>query len=78
LIRLDARHNAGIPPFEDVKEEAIERQKLDHKQAYLRKYLSQLFREPPVFPEGSLEIMVERHFGEKQETTADHSELDSE
>jgi parvulin-like peptidyl-prolyl isomerase len=73
LIRLDAINNAGIPPFEDVREEAIERQKAEYQQVYMRKYLSQLFREPAVFPEGSLEIMVKRHFGENLEKAPDYS-----
>jgi|GEM_PF-891199 len=78
LIRLDARNSAGIPPFEDVREEAIARQKQEYQQIYMRKYLSQLFREPAVFPEGSMEIMAKRHFGENLEKAPDYSGLDSE
>ncbi len=78
LIRLDARDNAGVPPFEAVRDEAIARQKREYHQAFMNKYLSQLFREPAVFPEGSLEIMVKRHFGENLEKAPDYSGLDSE
>jgi len=68
LIRLDAIHGAGVPPFEEVKDAAIEKQKLEHQQAYLRQYLSKLFTASPVvFPEGSVEIMAKRHFGENLE-----------
>jgi len=74
LIRLDARHSAGIPPFEDVRDKAIEMQKREFQQAYVRKYLSQLFSEPAVFPEGSVEIMVKRYFGEELENAPVYSE----
>jgi peptidyl-prolyl cis-trans isomerase C len=67
LIRLDALNSAGIPPFEEIREQAIEQQKREYQQTYLRKYLSQLFSEPAVFPEGSIEIMAKRYFGENLE-----------
>ena len=67
LIRLDAQHSAGVPTFDEVREEAIARQKQAVQDAYLRKHLSQLFNHPAVFPEGSVEIMVKRHFGENLE-----------
>ncbi len=74
LIRLDARHSAGVPKFEDVREQAIARQKQELQEDYLRKYLSQLFNEPAVFPEGSIEIMAKRHFGENLEKAPIYSE----
>jgi len=74
LIRLDARHSAGIPPFEAVRDEAIEMQKREFQQSYLRKYLSRLFSEPAVFPEGSVEIMAKRYFGENLEKAPIYSE----
>jgi hypothetical protein len=74
LIRLDGRHSAGIPTFEDIRDEAIERQKFKFQQTYLRKYLSRLFSEPAVFPEGSVEIMAKRHFGENLEKAPVYSE----
>ena len=67
LIRLDALNSAGIPPFEAIREEAIEQQKREYQQSYLRKYLSQLFNEPAVFPEGSIEVMAKRYFGDNLE-----------
>ena len=67
LIRLDARNSEGVPSFEAVKIEAIEKQKLKYQQSYLRKYLSALFRDQVVFPEGSVEVMARRHFGENLE-----------
>jgi parvulin-like peptidyl-prolyl isomerase len=74
LIRLDGRQSAGIPTFEDIRDEAIERQKFKFQQTYLRKYLSRLFSEPAVFPEGSVEIMAKRHFGENLEKAPVYSE----
>ncbi len=74
LIRLDAKNSAGIPAFEDIREEAIERQKAEFQKTYLRKYLSQLFSEPAVFPEGAIEIMAKRYFGENLEKAPIYSE----
>jgi len=74
LIRLDAQHSAGVPKFEAVREDAIAMQKQALQQSYLRKYLSQLFSEPAVFPEGSIEIMAKRHFGENLEKAPAYSE----
>jgi parvulin-like peptidyl-prolyl isomerase len=74
LIRLDAINGAGVPPFEEVKAFAIEKQKREYQQAYLRKYLSKLFTTPVVFPEGSIEIMAKRHFGENLEKAPIYTE----
>ncbi len=74
LIRLDARHSAGVPSFEDIREEAIQRQQREFQQTYLRKYLGRLFSEPAVFPEGSVEIMAKRYFGENLEKAPIFSE----
>jgi peptidyl-prolyl cis-trans isomerase C len=74
LIRLDAKNSAGVPKFEDVREEAIQRQKTKFQQAFQRKYLGKLFSEPAVFPEGSIEIMAKRHFGENLEKAPIYSE----
>lgn len=74
LIRLDAKNSAGVPAFEDIREEAIARQKAEFQKTYLRKYLSQLFSEPAVFPEGSIEIMAKRYFGENLEKAPTYSE----
>lgn len=74
LIRLDAMNSAGIPPYEAVREEAIEIQKAEYQQRYLRKYLSQLFSAPAIFPEGSVEVMAKRHFGENLELAPVYSE----
>jgi len=74
LIRLDARHSAGIPEFDDIREMAIQRQKVKFQQAFQRKYLGKLFSEPAVFPEGSIEIMAKRYFGENLEKAPIYSE----
>jgi parvulin-like peptidyl-prolyl isomerase len=78
LIRLDAINGAGVPPFEEVKAFAIEKQKREYQQAYLRRYLSKLFTTPVVFPEGSIEIMAKRHFGENLEKAPVYTEEASE
>ena len=74
LIRLDARHSAGVPEFEDIREMAIQRQKAKYQQTFQKKYMGKLFSEPAVFPEGSIEIMAKRYFGENLEKAPVYSE----
>jgi parvulin-like peptidyl-prolyl isomerase len=78
LIRLDAKNSEGIPPFEAVRQEAIDKQVKRYEERYLRQYLSKLFKDPVVFPEGSVEIMAKRHFGENLEKAPVFKESDTE
>ena len=73
IIRFNGRQ-APIPiSFERVKPRLVERAKADHKKMYRDNYMSQLLSEPLQFPEGSLEIMIRRYFGEDLELAPDYS-----
>lgn len=67
LIRLDARHESELRPWEQVREEAIERARQKHMEGYRNRYLQKLLMDPIRFPEGSVEVMARRHFGENLE-----------
>jgi peptidyl-prolyl cis-trans isomerase C len=67
LIRLDKRHESRVLPFEKVREQAESNLKARHLENYRSRYLQSLLADPIVFPEGSVEIMLRRHFGENLE-----------
>lgn len=77
IIRLNDRAGNELPEFGEIEEQATElvRQKYyeDYQKAYLRKLLSQ----PIVIPEGAVEIMAKRHFGENLELAPDYNELNN-
>jgi len=74
IIRLNGRAGNELPEFDEVKEQAVAaaQQKYyeDYQQAYLRKLMSQ----PIVIPEGAVEIMAKRHFGENLELAPEYIE----
>lgn len=67
LIRLDTRYEPIVRPWEKVRDEAIARVRQKHVNAYKIRYLKTLLMEPIRFPEGSVEVMARRHFGEDLE-----------
>ncbi len=67
LIRLDRRQESEAPPFEKVREQAEAQMKAKHASEYRLIFLQKLLKEPIVFPEGSIEIMARRYFGENLE-----------
>jgi parvulin-like peptidyl-prolyl isomerase len=74
LIRLDQRHEAKTPPFEDIREEAEARMKAKHADSYYKSYLQNLMKDPIVFPKGSVEIMAKRYFGKNLEKAPVYTE----
>jgi len=64
IIRLNGRSGGEIPPFEEVSEQAIERARYEYLEGYRQRYLQSLLQEPIVIPDGAVEIMAKRYFGE--------------
>jgi len=64
IIRLNGRGDSEIPPFDDVREQATEQARLEYLESYRARYLQSLLTEPIVIPEGAVEIMARRHFGD--------------
>jgi peptidyl-prolyl cis-trans isomerase C len=67
IIRLNGRSGGAIPPFEEVREQAIERARYEYLEGYRQRYLQSLLQEPIVIPDGAVEIMAKRYFGEDLE-----------
>jgi len=74
LIRLDHRHESTIPPFEEVRLKAEAQMKAKHEESYRINFLQKLLQDPIVLPEGSVEIMAKRHFGENLEKAPVYTE----
>jgi peptidyl-prolyl cis-trans isomerase C len=68
IIRLNGRSGNERLPYEAVQAEAMERAQENYRENYRRLYLRKLLQDDPiVIPEGAVEIMARRHFGENLE-----------
>jgi peptidyl-prolyl cis-trans isomerase C len=67
IIRLDARYEPRQRPFEDVRDEAIADMETSHKNVYRERYIKGVLEEGIVLPDGSVEVMLKRYFGENLE-----------
>lgn len=74
IIRLNARHGNVLPDYDEVKDQAVARAKRSYYQNYQKMYLRNLISEPIVIPEGAVDIMARRHFGENLELAPDFVE----
>lgn len=71
IIRLNGRTEGEIPPFEEIAQQAIEQERLQYLESYRARYMQSLIRDPIVIPDGAVEIMAKRHFGEDLEGAPD-------
>jgi parvulin-like peptidyl-prolyl isomerase len=67
LIRLDKKQEAVLSPFEEVQDDIVEKMKAKHLADFRVSYMQKLLHSAVVFPDGSVEIMAKRHFGENLE-----------
>ena len=67
IIRLNGVSGGDVPPYDSVKEEATARMKAKYLETYRTNYLQNILKDPVVLPEGSVEIMARRHFGDDLE-----------
>jgi peptidyl-prolyl cis-trans isomerase C len=67
LIRLNRKVPSGLRPYETVKEEAVAQAKERHLAQYRSTYMRKVLSEPIELPEGAVEAMVKRYFGENLE-----------
>ena len=74
IIRLNARHGNVLPDYDEIKDQAVARAKRNYYQNYQKMYLRNLISEPIVIPDGAVEIMARRHFGEDLELAPDFVE----
>lgn len=67
LIRLNGRTPPQPVEFAAVREQLIEQEKKRHLADYRERYLLKLVQDPIEIPEGAVETMLKRYFGEDLE-----------
>jgi peptidyl-prolyl cis-trans isomerase C len=67
LIRLNGRKPPQPVEFAEVREQLMEQEKKRHLADYRERYLLKLVSEPIEIPEGAVETMLKRYFGENLE-----------
>ncbi len=67
IIRLNAMYPSVPLAFEEVKAGLMEQQRTQYLSDYRSRYVRKLVSEPIVLPDGAVETMVKRHFGENLE-----------
>jgi len=67
LIRLDGRLEAKVRPYEEVKEQAEMKMRAKHADSYRKAFMQKLLQDPVVIPDGAVEVMAKRWFGENLE-----------
>jgi peptidyl-prolyl cis-trans isomerase C len=71
VIRLNRKTPAGPVPFEQVKAQLMQEAREGHLSEYRKNYILNLSAEPIEIPEGAVETMLMRHFGENLELAPD-------
>jgi peptidyl-prolyl cis-trans isomerase C len=67
LIRLNRKIPPKLQPFEVVREAAIEQARATHLAQYRRTYMLKHLSDPIEIPDGAVEAMAKRYFGENLE-----------
>lgn len=67
IIRLNAKSPPRPIPFESVKADAMAQAREKHLEDYRSRYLRRLLSDPIELPEGAVEAMAKRYFGENLE-----------
>jgi len=67
IIRLNGRSGNELQEFSAVKDEAIARAKTRYLETYRENYLRKVLSDPILIPDGAVEIMAKRYFGENLE-----------
>lgn len=67
IIRLDKRYEPRQKSYEEVQEEAVATMEQQHRANYQERYVKGLLAEGIVLPEGSVQVMLKRYFGENLE-----------
>ena len=74
IIRLNQAFPAGLAPFESVKANAMKQARDQYLSEYRIRYLKQLSSAPIELPDGAVEAMARRHFGDDLELSPDFLE----
>ena len=71
IIRLNQAYPAGVAPFENVKANGIKQAREQYLSRYRINYLQQLSSAPIKLPDGAVEAMARRYFGDDLELSPD-------
>jgi peptidyl-prolyl cis-trans isomerase C len=74
IIRLNKAYPTSVKPFEEVREAAVMQAKQKHLTEYRSLYLRKLLSGPIELPDGAIDAMARRHFGEDLELMPDFQE----
>jgi peptidyl-prolyl cis-trans isomerase C len=74
LIRLNRKMPQQVLPFEQVREKAVEQTRKKHLAEYRSNYLRKVLGVPIEIPEGAVETMVKRYFGENLEHAPEYKD----
>ena len=74
IIGLNRKLPGTVPPFEDIKAQAMQQAREKYLADYRNRYLRKLLSSPIVLPDGATEEMAKRYFGEDFELAPDFSE----
>jgi peptidyl-prolyl cis-trans isomerase C len=72
LIRLNEKMPASTIPYEQIEQRAIAEMMKAHLDQYRKTYILDLTSQPISIPEGAVEAMLKRHFGENLELSPDY------
>jgi len=70
-IRLNQKYPESVAPFEDIKAEAMQQAREKYLAGYKTRKIQQLLSQPIELPEGAIDEMVRRYFGENLELAPD-------
>jgi len=74
IIRLNRKIPGTVPPFEDIKAQAMSQAREQYLKDYSTRYLKKTVSDPIVLPDGAVEEMAKRYFGENLELAPEFSE----
>jgi peptidyl-prolyl cis-trans isomerase C len=74
IIRLNKAYPTSVKPFEEVREAAVKQAKQNYLSEYRVLYLRKLLSGPIELPEGAVDAMARRYFGEDLESMPDFQE----
>lgn len=74
IIRFNKRYPPRVMKYEDVKADAMAMARKRYLEEYRTRYIRKLIEDPIELPEGAVEAMAKRHFGENLELAPDYQE----
>jgi len=74
IIKLNGKFPPRPIPFEEVNADAMTQAREKHLEDYRARYLRKLLDHPIEIPEGAVEAMVKRHFGDELELAPEYEE----